>query len=362
MPDSEIRYIGNHGDKFAFMAEESSAIDGFWRIFAGKFRRYHGVSKWVYVKDLRIMLRNFRDLFYFGMGLLQSVWLFLRWRPDVIFVKGGYVGLPVGLAGAFLHIPLVTHDSDTLPGLTNRILSRYAKYTAVAMPPKYYTRYEKNKIRYTGLPIRSEFTKVTKTMMNEAKKELGIPASARVLVVVGGSLGAIRLNNAVLAISEELLNNNRDLYLLHVTGAQQYQDITDYYRSLSHDLAERIKCWPFYEAVHLVTAVADVVVSRAGSSIHELSVQQKCVILVPNPVLTGGHQTVNAKVLADQDAVVVVSEKQLAATQNVILDEVVQDLLDNDEMRSRLASNLSELAVPNAVEKIVDVILGAATE
>lgn len=360
MPDCEIRYIGQRGDKFAILAEESAVVDGHWRILAGKFRRYYGVSKWVYVKDLRIMLRNFRDIFYFGIGFLQSTWILFRWRPDVIFVKGGYVGLPIGLAGALLHVPIVTHDSDTLPGLTNRILSRYAKFTAVAMPPKYYTKYEPSKIKYTGLPIRSEFVKVTKNLEISAKKTFGIPAEAQVLAVVGGSLGAIRLNNAVLSIAEELLGNNKNLHLLHVTGSEQYEDIDGFYKSLPENIADRILYWPFSNDVHLVTAAADIVVSRSGSSVHELSVQQKCVILVPNPVLTGGHQTVNAKVLAGQDAVVMISEKQLTETENSILLDEVNNLLTDEKRRQELSENLSKLAVGNAVEKIVDVILEAA--
>lgn len=362
MPDSEIRYIGQYGDKFAKMAEDSDQIDGYWRIMAGKFRRYHGVSKWVYVKDLRIMLRNIRDLFYLGIGLLQSIWLIFRWHPDVIFVKGGYVGLPIGLAGAFLGVPLVTHDSDTLPGLTNRILSRYSKYNAVAMPPQYYSCYDKNKVRFTGLPVRKDFVKVTKALQSQAKQSLGVSTDAAVVAVVGGSLGAIRLNNAIVSIAEELLYNAPGLYLLHVTGSQQYEDIDSFYKSLPEDIRNRILYWPFSEEVHLVTAAADIVVSRAGSSVHELSVQQKCAILVPNPVLTGGHQIINANVLADQDAVVVISEKQLGETENSVLLDTIKDLLKDDKRRNELADNLSKLAVDGAVEKIVAVIIEAAKE
>lgn len=153
-------------------------------------------------------------MFYFGLGFIQSVWLLLWWRPRVVFAKGGFVCLPVGLAAALLRIPLVTHDSDTVPGLTNRILAKYARYMAVAMPEHYYS-YPKERIRYTGLPIRGDFASVSPADVRTARAQLGIPESAFVVAVFGGSLGAVRLNNAVTGVAEAFLQQSQQHWLLH---------------------------------------------------------------------------------------------------------------------------------------------------
>lgn len=344
-----------YGDGFAKIATQHNAIDGSWSILAGKFRRYHGVSKWVYIKDLRIMLRNLRDFFYFIAGFLQCLWLLIWWRPNVVFVKGGFVGLPVGLAAVMLHIPVVTHDSDAVPGLTNRILSRYAQYMAVAMPPEYYD-YNKSKMRYTGLPVREEFTKVTADMIALYRHDLSIPVDAFVTVVVGGSLGAIRLNNAVMACSSDYLGADINRWLIHLTGGYQYDEVRAYYDTLDTENKNRVLVWPFRDDIYKITGLADIIISRAGSSIHELSIQQKTVILVPNPVLTGGHQTINANILAKRGATIVVTERDLADSNDQRLLEAINELAFDEVLRNKLAMNLNGLAIEHADVKIVEVL------
>lgn len=356
--NAKIKYIGSFGDNFCQLAIDSPDIDSVDKIIAGKFRRYHGFAKSFYIKNPSVMIKNFRDSLYFLLGILQSLWLVALYRPNVVFIKGSFVGLPVGLAAAFWHVPIVIHDSDTIPGLTNRMLSRFAKFMAVAMPPEYYP-YPKSRTRYTGLPIRTNFIPVTKDIMLKARKELGIPDNAQVITIIGGSLGAVRLNNAIVDIAPSLLASNNHIWLLHVTGARQYQEIESFYKSLPKDEYLRTKCWPFLDDIYQLTEAATIVVSRAGSSIHELSIQQKCVILVPNPVLTGGHQTVNARLLKKRRAAVVVTEDQLLASDNEQLSKEIRHLLAHPEQRQQLAKAISSLAVSNASSKIVDVLYEA---
>lgn len=359
-PSATIRYIGNYGDTFAYLADDSQVIDGSWRIFAGKFRRFHGIGKLFYVKNPSITLRNIRDLFLFLIGLFQSIWLLIWWRPNVVFVKGGFVGLPVGLAAALLRIPIVTHDSDTVPGLTNRILARYARFMAVAMPPEYY-HYPKSRIRYTGLPIRDEFHAVSPEERRLAREQLGVPNDSFVVAVFGGSQGAVRLNEAVQSIAAEFMAADPKRWLLHQTGAYHFDEINTAYKTLSTDVVQRVRLWPFLKDIHLVSAAADIVVSRAGSSIHELSAQQRAVVLVPNPMLTGAHQIINARVLMERGAALVVTEDDLAKTNNKALAEALSYLAERPEQRKQLADALGTLAVPNAAAHIVTVLEEAAS-
>jgi len=312
----------------------------------------------VYVKDPRITLKNIRDLFLFLFGFIQSIGHLVFWRPDVIFVKGGFVGLPVGLAGALLRIPVVTHDSDAVPGLTNRILSRYSKLQAVAMPIESY-KYDRKTIRRTGLPINEDIVTVTPESETNAKKHLGLKDTNFVVSFIGGSLGALRLNNAVQQIAKDYLAGSDERIIIHVTGKAHFKDIQDEYSKYEEAIRKKILVLSYTNDLKTITAASDIVVSRAGSSIHELSAQQKCVILVPNPILTGGHQTKNAEMIKANDAGILVDEKELELSEGkVLLNEIL--MLENDKnLRIKMAHNLSKLAVPHAAKNIVGVLMEA---
>ena len=120
------------------LISEQGTIEKQYAIFAGKWRRYHGLGTFRHLGDIKTIVKNIRDIFLLFIGFWQSFFILLSWRPAVVFVKGGYVGLPVGLAAALLRVPIVTHDSDSIPGLTNRILSRFTKLMAVGLPVEFY--------------------------------------------------------------------------------------------------------------------------------------------------------------------------------------------------------------------------------
>src|SRR5690606_13564925 len=137
-PDARLDYVGERGGKFKRLVLEDTSIDEARFILAGKFRRYHGESWLRRLLDVRTNLLNIRDALYTLIGFCQSVWLLLRRRPDVVFIKGGYVGVPIGLAAALLKVPFITHDSDAVPGLANRVVGRWARLHATGMPEKFY--------------------------------------------------------------------------------------------------------------------------------------------------------------------------------------------------------------------------------
>ena len=134
-PDCKIVYIGQRGDDFIASVANNSDIDASYTIRAGKFRRYHA-GKLKQLFDLPTIAKNIRDIWRVLVGKCQSWYLLRKIKPDIIFIKGAYVGAPVGLAAAWLHIPYVTHDADAIPGLANRIIARWASAHAVALPKK----------------------------------------------------------------------------------------------------------------------------------------------------------------------------------------------------------------------------------
>jgi UDP-N-acetylglucosamine--N-acetylmuramyl-(pentapeptide) pyrophosphoryl-undecaprenol N-acetylglucosamine transferase len=337
------------------LIKEQGSVDKEYAIFAGKWRRYHGVGVLSHLKDVKTVLKNIRDVFLFCFGLLQSFFILIFWRPDVVFVKGGYVGLPVGLASALLRVPIVTHDSDSIPGLTNRILSRYARLQAVGLPVDLYSDYYlMSKLRFTGVPIKPDFFNLDAQAELNAEDRFGINKGSKVVAFIGGSLGAVRLNEAILLNLRDLLRD-QSIYVLWVTGAHQHEDIIKRIADYGLD-KNRLKIFAFTDQIHNILAAADVVVSRAGAtSIAELAAAAKPTILVPNPYLTGGHQLKNARSLADSGTVLVVTEKQLS-DKPTILSEQIFNLFTNNLLRQKLSRNFYSLAVPDATKRIVDTL------
>ncbi|MDN5275935.1 MAG: N-acetylglucosaminyl transferase [Candidatus Saccharibacteria bacterium] len=317
-------------------------------IFAGKFRRYNHLSVIRQLLWVSVVLQNIKDLFLVGLGVIQSTVKLLAWRPDVIFTKGGFVCLPVGVAARLLHIPLVIHDSDAHPGLTNRILSRWASAIATGAPLEYYP-YPKSISTYVGIPIDQRFRPISKEEQGTLKESWGIRPERPLVVVTGGGLGAKRVNDAAIAIADQL-TAGADVVL--ISGKAQYEDIK------SLEVAPVFRIVEFVSDMPSLLGAADVVVARAGATtILELAALEKPTILIPNPKLTGGHQLKNAEVYAAKQAVIVLDEEKLEHQPALLLDGVTQ-LLQNPEHAQRMAQAFHEFSLPDAAKNMAQLIIG----
>jgi UDP-N-acetylglucosamine--N-acetylmuramyl-(pentapeptide) pyrophosphoryl-undecaprenol N-acetylglucosamine transferase len=358
-PDVIIRFVGQRSDfRSRSLVEKCSAIDKSYLITTGKLRRFHGRGLVWYIMHPTIMFHNVVDVFKLFVGMVQSLIILIKWRPAVVFIKGGFVGLPVGLAAAFLRIKIVTHDSDAVPGLTNRILSKFASVSAVSLPVKYYKKYYNlTKMVQTGVPINQKFFE-KKLSVQALKENLNIPTGSRVLCIIGGSLGAVRMNNAVINILPMLLKNQPELKVIWSTGEHQYNDLKKAIRSLG--LSSQVIIQPFFNNIDEIFRVADLVISRAGATtIAELAALEKACIFIPNPILTGGHQTKNALVLEQNKAAAIISEQQLEKNSDYLL-KTVTNLLKSPEQQKSLANNLSKFADSQATAKLAKIIIKAA--
>jgi UDP-N-acetylglucosamine--N-acetylmuramyl-(pentapeptide) pyrophosphoryl-undecaprenol N-acetylglucosamine transferase len=363
-PSAQIRYIGQYGDKFSKqMVGSDQNISRQSRIFAGKFRRFHGRGILWYLGHPSLILRNFRDFFYVIVGIVQSLFLLTFWRPDVVFVKGGYVGLPVGIGAGLLMIPVVTHDSDAIPGLTNRVVSKFAKKMAVAMPAQTYANfYSLDKVVETGVPVREDFIKgVMGKSANKTKASLGLKPNESLLTVVGGSLGAIRLNNAFLHSLPYILNENSNLRIYWATGKSQYKEIN---QKIGKDklLSSRVEVRPFFDNLADIFISSDLVVSRSGATtLAELAIVGTPTILVPNPVLTGGHQSINARVYTAKKACITVEENEIEQDPSR-LGYIINDVINNDTKLNSLSNNISSFAHPKASADLARLIINVGSK
>ncbi len=359
-PEAQIIYIGQTGDSLGDIPEQDKSIDRVMTVRAGKFRRYHGEG-WKQLLDVVTLYKNLRDAVLVVVGLWQSFWLLGRERPDIIFVKGGFVGVPIGLAAALRGIPYVTHDSDALPGLANRIIAHWAKLHTVALPKEVYTIYPPHKVITVGVPISHHFYPVPADTARTWRKQLGLEQAKQLVFVTGGGNGADRLNKAVMGCANELLERYPDLMLVHLTGRNLEDDARRRYKQLlaAEDQA-RVIVKGFVTNLYQYSGVADVVITRAGgSSMAEFATQAKACVVVPNPQLTGGHQLKNAKVLADRKAIRLVSEDTLAQDPRALMPALT-DLLDHPAKTKELGAKLSNLAQPNAAHLLAVILLETA--
>ena len=358
-PDARIVYIGQKGDKLGDIPAQDKNIDASYSVRAGKFRRYHGAGlKQIF--DIQTLLKNIRDAFYVLIGFMQSYRLLGKLHPDVIFVKGGFVGVPVGLSAALRHIPYVTHDSDAIPGLANRIIARWAAQHAVALPKEVYN-YPAAKTVTVGVPVYGNYQPVDDAQKITYRAELSLQAYPKVLLVTGGGLGAQRLNDAVTAILPDVLHSFPDLAVLHLVGRAHEATLEKKYNELLTPSEKgRVVVKGYVTDLHLYSGAADVIITRAGATaLAEFAVQGKACILVPNPQLTGGHQTKNAQVLSEQGAVVVVEESSL--TQNAdALKLQLESLLSDSAKQIELGKNLAKFAHPAASRELAMVLLEQA--
>ncbi len=323
-------------------------------IHAGKLRRYHTLSLWQQILRPRsILLPNLRDMVMVAVGFFESLVRLVSWRPDVVFTKGGYVCLPVGLATRIFSIPLVIHDSDAHPGLTNRILAKWAKKIATGAPLHHYS-YPPEKAYYTGIPIATEFKPFSFEEQAAAKEELGFDSTKPLLVVTGGGLGAKRLNDAVVASIDQLLQVTS---VLLISGTGQYDELK--VRVPQTDPRFQLKAF-VSEGMARVLGAADIVVARAGATtIVELAALAKPTILVPNAYLTGGHQLKNAAVYAENGSVLVLDEQYLESQPSALTTAVSALLGDSEKLRG-MKERFHAYAKPRAAEDMADMIVATA--
>lgn len=356
----DIIYAIGRKDRLAYLPEDDSTVTKVFYIWSGKFRRYYGegISQ---LLDISTLLKNIRDFFFVIVGIIQSIYVLHSEKPNIIFIKGGFVGVPVGIAAALLKIPYITHDSDAIPGLANRIISRWASHHAVAMPVKNYS-YDEAKTTQVGVPIDSNFNVVTKEQQAEFLHAIGLKKDSEVLLITGGGLGAARLNNAVISIANTLLSQHQKLHLIHITGPQHDGVVQVAYNQKIKNIQcrERIHVKPFVKDMYRYTGAATIIVARAGaSSLAEFAAQQKACIIVANPQLTGGHQIKNATYLESEGAIASLSDIAIQVNPDLLRKEV-DTLLGDEELREKLAKNLHTTADYNAAQKLADILIKEA--
>ena len=336
-------------------------------ISAGKFRRYSGWKFWDYFENIEITWRdlivgNFLGFWGFTFGLFQSFFRLIKksTRPDVIFLKGGFVGLPVGLVAGLLKIPYVIHESDVVMGLANKILSK--KATKATFGQAIDSELKDNQ-EIVGIPVAEEFKKITKTRQKELKKSFGFKPEEPLIVITGGSQGSRHINATVAKILPDILEFSSVGLVAGRKNYDQSLPLKKYEIWEEARLKSNFRMWEFNNSMHELLGAADIVVARAGATtISELAaLANPAVILIPFEKLPGGHQVSNAKKLAKLGAAeVLVDEKMMKNPEKLF--EIIKNLIKNPEKRANLSKNLAQIAKPAAAARLAEILIELATK
>lgn len=336
--DLDLRYFGAPGAYQNLLEANGIRIS---KILSSKLRRYFDI-------------KNFLDIPRFIFSFFQALWKVFWFMPDVLFSKGGPGALAIVLACRFYRIPIIIHESDSVPGLTNRISARYAKRIGISFAST--AEFLKGQIALIGNPIRSSLIKEA-SEKEAAKRILGFNLQMPLILVVGGSQGATRLNDFFMDVVEEMI---KDWQVFHQTGHNNYQEVknelTLITKNFSDEEKARYKLIAYLdkELKDALTA-ADLVVGRAGSgTIFELAAFGKPAILVPLPEAAGNHQTSNAYEYAKAGAAVVIEEDNLKPS--IFLTQL-RKLFSEPEKLKLMSEAALKFAKPNAAKAIAEEII-----
>ncbi len=338
--ECDIRYFGDPGPYRKLLQTHGIRVS---RILSSKLRRYFS---W----------RNFFEPFRFALGLAQALWKLFWFMPAVAFSKGGPGALAIIYACRWYRIPVVVHESDAVPGLTNRITAKRAKIVELAFKEaEPHLGKIKAKVNVAGSPVREELLRPQPSA--QAKKSFGFDPAKPLVLVLGGSQGAERINDFIIEHLRAFLDH---FQILHQVGIEKYEEYKNEYEFLTQkwapEIAQRYQFHAYLnENVGDAYDAADAVVSRAGAgALFECAAKGKPAILIPLPEAANNHQIANAYAFAKRGAGIVLEEENLLPA--VFLTQV-NKILENPELRRDMGAASAAFFIPGAAERIAEDIM-----
>jgi undecaprenyldiphospho-muramoylpentapeptide beta-N-acetylglucosaminyltransferase len=294
--------------------------------------------------ERRLTVRNISAIFGIVRAVGSAVLLVRRRRPRVVIAVGGYASVAVALSAKLWRVPIVVAEQNAVPGAANRLIARFARAAAVSFPDTPLPR-----AIVTGNPVRPEVSAIDRNRDGAAAKaKLGLGPGRRLVLVTGGSLGALRINTAAVDAIDGW-KDRADLAVRHIVGNRDWEVVRAEEQAGATGELQYLPV-RYDDDMAGTLAAADVAVSRAGSSTcFELAAAALPAILVPSPYVTADHQTANARHLVSAGAAVVVRDDELDGAR---LAAEVDKLLADTGTLDRMASAMRAFARPNAAEEI----------
>ena len=323
-PDAEFLFVGAK-DKMEMqkVPQAGYKIEGLW--IAGLQRK--------------LTVQNMMFPFKLISSLWKSRQIINKFKPDVVIGTGGFASGPLLQVANSRNIPTVVQEQNSFPGITNKLLSKKANKICVAYE-NLERFFPKEKIVLTGNPVREDLLNID-AKRNEAITHFNLDANKKTLLVLGGSLGARRINQL---IEKEIYNIvSKDIQVIWQCGKfyiNEYKHFSD---------GKNVQVLDFIDRMDLVYAAADFVISRAGaSSVSELCLVGKPTIFIPSPNVAEDHQTKNAKAIVDKNGAILLRENELDEK----FETTFSNLISDESLQKELSQNIKSLAKPNATKTI----------
>ncbi len=328
-PDAEFLFVGaNDKMEMQKVPQAGYAIEGLW--IAGIQRK--------------ITLQNAMFPMKLVSSLLKSRSIIKKFKPDAVIGTGGFASGPLLQMANSMNIPTVIQEQNSYPGITNKILSKKANTICVAYE-NLERFFPKEKIVFTGNPVRQDILDID-SKRSEALSYFNLDDNKKTLLVIGGSLGARRINQLMAKEIDFLLANNLQIIWqcgnLYMSEYKQFSEV------------ENVQVISFIDRMDLIYAAADFVISRAGaSSVSELCLVGKPTLFIPSPNVAEDHQTKNAKAITDKNGALLLKESELDSNFESVFNKLIRD----ENLQKTLSENMRELAKPNATKDIVEEII-----
>lgn len=302
-----------------------------------------------------IRVRGFRRKFSFNtikgvftliIGMIQSRKLIKNEKPDIVIGTGGYVSGPVIYWASKFKIPTFIHESNALPGITSKILSKKVDVCAISFEEskKYFTNCKK--VILTGNPLRNEILSFDRI---HCRKNLKLTDNQKLVVVMGGSLGALAINNAMIELINKIYKEN-DFKLIYAPGKRYYDEVIS---KINKDY-KNIEIKEYIYNTPEVLNAADLVVARGGSmTISELLAIGIPSIVIPSPNVAENHQESNARAIEKNGACKVILDIDLNAT---VLYNNIMDIIDNKKLYDNMKKNAYNIGIRNAKQRIIEIL------
>ena len=325
-PTADILFVGAQ-DRMEMqkVPEAGYKIEGLW---------ISGIQRRMTAKNL-----------LFPVKLVKSLWkardIIKKFQPHVVIGTGGFASGPLLQMANRENIPTLIQEQNSYPGITNKLLAKGADKICVAYP-EMQRFFPSEKIVFTGNPVRQDLLKVDEKR-EESIEFFGLDRSKKTVLVLGGSLGARKINELIEENIKEFEEN--ELQLLWQTGSLYIKDYEKY------GLKENVQTFEFLKRMDLAYAAADIIISRAGAgTVSELCIVGKPVVFIPSPNVAEDHQTKNAMAVAEKDGAVVLSESHLEQG----FKSIFFPLVKSEEKMQSLAQNIKKLEKPFATANIVN--------
>ena len=337
MPDGgplEMLFVGPTSVGAEVFAQEGIPTKN---ILAGKLRRYYSGH-------------NFLDIFRVVIGFFQSLLILFSYMPNVVFSKGGFGSVPAVLVAWLYGIPVLVHESDSVPGLSVRMTSHFAKRIAISFP-RAASFFPAKKTALLGNPVRSDIFLGSK---EQARGVFQLTGQKPLILILGGSQGAKAINDNLFLALKGLLEKCE---IIHQCGQENLEDLKTL---LGSNIPPGYHLYPFLDEEQMkhALAAADLVISRAGSgSIFEIAGSAKPSILVPLPDSAADHQKTNAFDYATTGATLVIVQENL--TPNFLKDRVFA-LLENPDLLAKMSEATKSFARPEADKVVAQELLNIA--